>query len=220
MKRPNCTTPPRVNFITPPKTRHRAGPNLTLITLSLILISLALGATAGWNHYELTLETTALREQDTREQQHVNHLTTALQPHHALAQQLDSTRERLITLRSQLPPQPDWQQHLTTVIERLPDIGSFQPAIILSTIEATAGSGSGAAAFGADPETTAPISLSITLNGHARERDAITRAVEAYERDPHLLTRFPGTSTAGEGRYDFRIDLAFLDTHPNLAAAR
>lgn len=215
--RPHRATPPHVNFVTPP--RHARAPNHALLTTTLTILALAIAGITFTQHQHLHDTNTVLTDRLAREQQHLTNLRNDLAPHHALEREHRALERDLETLTSSLPPQPRWDQHLTTVLQRLPGIGTYNPSIILSTIEATSGDGGGPAEYGADPTSTAPITLTITLNGHARERDAITSAVEAYERDPHLLTRFPGTSISSEGRYDFRIDLAFLTTHPTLQQA-
>lgn len=209
---------PRVNFVTPPK-RERSGPKPALVTVLLAVMAAAIATPAVLNHLELAHATEALRAREAAETRAIRDLTHTLAPRIALEEEAAAAQARIATMSGHLPVQLDWGRHLTTVTERLPGIGSYNPSIVLGTIEASAGEGASAAAYGADPSTTAPIALTITLNGHARERDAVTHAVEAYERDSHLLTRFPGTTATTEGRYDFRIDLAFLATHPTLARA-
>ena len=209
---------PRVNFVTPPK-RERTGPNPTLLTVLFGTLALAIGTPALLSHQQLAHATAELRAQEASETRAIAELATTLEPRVALEHEAAAAEARIATLTRHLPPQLDWGRHLTTITERLPGIGSYNPAIVLGTIEAASGEAASAAAFGADPATTAPIALTITLSGQARERDAVTHGVEAYERDSHLLTRFPGTTATSEGRYDFRIDLAFLATHPTLNGA-
>lgn len=200
-----------INLIEPAPRKSKVRP-LMLTALPLALAAVLL-AGAAWNHVDLQRTQARLEGELATTQQRTATIEAAVRPHREARRDLAQTEEALAGYEATLPPRRSWGDDLARITRRLPGVATSRPDITLGGIVVALAPNASPSGYDQPPEAPGRVLFTASLTGAASSRDAVARAVAAYESDPLLLTRFQGTSARDDG-FDFAIDLARFEPRP------